>query len=207
MIAHRELASALCYPVGDETRTVLADFPGFEQLGSTELEELYTRTFDINPVCSLEVGWHLFGEDYNRGAFLVRMRGLLREHGIEEGAELPDHLESVLRVLDAFVKRDRAVPGFRGNLCVGVLYPDGARWWSASFGEAANTAMVDHLPDDAGFALLLGRREARSVLEQGALPKRPSTLLLRGDRTLMRLFVSRYIKTQSWLDIRAGTRG
>jgi nitrate reductase assembly molybdenum cofactor insertion protein NarJ len=49
----------------------------------------------------LETGWHLFGEDYNRGAFLVRMRGLLRRHGIEEGPELPDHLESVLRVLGA----------------------------------------------------------------------------------------------------------
>src|SRR5262249_35690032 len=43
-------------------------------LAAEDLEELYTRTFDLNPVCSLEVGWHLFGENYSRGEFLVRMR-------------------------------------------------------------------------------------------------------------------------------------
>ncbi|MHC4937924.1 MAG: nitrate reductase molybdenum cofactor assembly chaperone [Planctomycetota bacterium] len=131
MIAHRELASALCYPAGDETCTVLADFPGFEELGSAELEELYTRTFDINPVCSLEVGWHLFGEDYNRGAFLVRMRGLLREHGIEEGAELPDHLESVLRVLDV-MDRGKAAELAREFVLPAVLK------MRAPFGEGTN---------------------------------------------------------------------
>ena len=50
-----------------------------------DLEELFTRTFDLNPVCCLEVGWHLYGEDYNRGAFLVKMRQLLRSHGVAEG--------------------------------------------------------------------------------------------------------------------------
>ena len=26
-----------------------------------ELQELFTVTFDLNPVCSLELGWQLFG--------------------------------------------------------------------------------------------------------------------------------------------------
>ena len=65
----------------------------------TEREELFTRTFDINPQCTLELGWQLYGEDYNRGAFLVRMRELMREKGVEEGTELPDHLMHVLPVL------------------------------------------------------------------------------------------------------------
>lgn len=63
-------------------------------------EELYTRTFDINPVCSLEIGWQLFGEEYHRGALLVRLRGELRRHGVEESTELPDHLTHVLSLLD-----------------------------------------------------------------------------------------------------------
>ena len=29
-----------------------------------DLQEMYTRTFDINAVCTLEVGWHIYGEDY-----------------------------------------------------------------------------------------------------------------------------------------------
>jgi nitrate reductase molybdenum cofactor assembly chaperone len=61
-----------------------------------DLEEAYTRTFDINATCTLELGWHLFGEDYNRGAFLVHVRQLMRDMGIEESQELPDHLTHIL---------------------------------------------------------------------------------------------------------------
>jgi nitrate reductase delta subunit len=64
-----------------------------------EMEELYTRTFDINPVSSLEVGWHLHGETYERGAFLVSMREVLRRCSIEESTELPDHLTHVLQAV------------------------------------------------------------------------------------------------------------
>lgn len=64
-----------------------------------ELQELYTRSFDLDPVAALEVGWHLYGESYDRGRFLVRMRELLDEVGVEETTELPDHLISVLPVL------------------------------------------------------------------------------------------------------------
>jgi nitrate reductase delta subunit len=64
-----------------------------------EIQEIYTRTFDINPVCTLEVGWHIYGEDYARGAFLVKMREMLRENGIAESRELPDHLTHVLVIL------------------------------------------------------------------------------------------------------------
>ncbi len=46
-----------------------------------EVEEAFTRTFDVNPACALEVGWHLFGEEYTAAMFLVRMREELRKHG------------------------------------------------------------------------------------------------------------------------------
>ena len=71
-----------------------------EPMSPEQREELYTRTFDINPTCSLEIGWQLFGEEYHRGALLVRLRGELRRHGIEESTELPDHLTHVLSLLD-----------------------------------------------------------------------------------------------------------
>jgi nitrate reductase delta subunit len=64
-----------------------------------EMEELYTRTFDINPLSSLEIGWHLHGETYERGAFLVFMRDLLRRCSVEESSELPDHLTHVLQAV------------------------------------------------------------------------------------------------------------
>lgn len=65
----------------------------------TSLQELYTSTFDLQPACALDLGWHLFGEEYERGLLLARMRRELREHGIPEGNELPDHLSRALLLL------------------------------------------------------------------------------------------------------------
>jgi nitrate reductase assembly molybdenum cofactor insertion protein NarJ len=70
------------------------------------LEESYTAAFDNTAERALEVGWHAFGENYTRGAFLVRMRERLRETGVPETTELPDHLTHVLRVLARIDARD-----------------------------------------------------------------------------------------------------
>ena len=92
------LADSLLFP--EARGPVLSHFRKFkeETKGHTleDLEELYTRTFDVNPVCSLELGWHLYGETYERGAFLVQMRDLLKRCGVEESSELPDHISHVL---------------------------------------------------------------------------------------------------------------
>jgi len=69
------------------------------EMTTEQLQELYTRTFDINPVCTLEVGWHVYGEDYARGALLVKMKQQLRDHDLPESRELPDHLTHVLALL------------------------------------------------------------------------------------------------------------
>lgn len=67
-----------------------------ESLGVTAMQELYTNTFDWNPNASLDLSWHLYGEQYARGEFLVAMREKLRSNGIDETCELPDHLTHVL---------------------------------------------------------------------------------------------------------------
>jgi nitrate reductase delta subunit len=85
---------------GDAKLRALTNMEEFKfatkELSIADLEEFYTRTFDINPVSSLEVGWHLHGETYERGAFLVTMRDVLRQCSIEESSELPDHLTHAL---------------------------------------------------------------------------------------------------------------
>lgn len=83
-----------------EAARALAPFAAFAaERPAAELEEAYTRVFDLDPSCALELGWHLYGEDYARGAFLVEMRRLMRRLGVAEDGELPDHLLRVLTVL------------------------------------------------------------------------------------------------------------
>ena len=75
-------------------------------LSVEDAQELFTRTLDLNPVCSLEMGWHLLGENYDRGLLMVRMRHELCRHGIAETGELPDHLAHALPLLEAMSPSD-----------------------------------------------------------------------------------------------------
>lgn len=68
-------------------------------LADADWEEMFVRTFDFNPDCALEVGWHLFGEDYKRGEMLAFLRGEMNRCGVPENGELPDHLGNLLRLL------------------------------------------------------------------------------------------------------------
>lgn len=63
------------------------------------VQELYTSTFDLTPVCTLDIGYHLFGEDYQRGRFLALLRESQEKTGMKEERELPDHLPVLLRWL------------------------------------------------------------------------------------------------------------
>ena len=73
---------------------------------AVELQEQFIQTFDLNPDGSLELGWHLFGENYDRGTYLVKLRGLLRHFGIAETHELPDHITHALTLLGHMPEAD-----------------------------------------------------------------------------------------------------
>ncbi len=63
------------------------------------IEERYTGLFDLNPIATLNLGYHVFGDTYQRGEFLAGLAGELRERGLEPGLDLPDYLPTVLRLL------------------------------------------------------------------------------------------------------------
>jgi nitrate reductase delta subunit len=71
------------------------------------LQERFTQTFDMSPTTCLDLGWHLYGEAYERGAFMVKIRELLRNQGISETSELPDHLTHILAILPGLSDKDR----------------------------------------------------------------------------------------------------
>ena len=83
-----------------EIRDKVVDYMSrIQSLSLSDREELYIKTFDLNKAGTLDLGWHLFGEDYNRGLFLVKLRQHLQFLQIPETSELPDHVSQVLRVL------------------------------------------------------------------------------------------------------------
>lgn len=96
-------AAVLSGKACEQMEALAADLAGWEL---SQLEEAYIRVFDLNPDCTLDIGWHLFGEDYARGEFLVKLKAEHRKYGTEDPAELPDHLPSVLRLLAEMPESD-----------------------------------------------------------------------------------------------------
>ena len=84
-----------------------------------QMEELYISTFDLNPDACLDIGWHLFGEDYARGEFLVKLRQEMRRYGIAGRDELPDSLLTVLPLV-ARMPDEEAAPFRAGFLLPAV---------------------------------------------------------------------------------------
>lgn len=64
-----------------------------------EMQELFVRTFDVQAITTLDVGYVLFGDDYKRGELLANLN---REHRLVEnncGKELSDHLPNILNLI------------------------------------------------------------------------------------------------------------
>jgi nitrate reductase assembly molybdenum cofactor insertion protein NarJ len=93
----------VCHAGGGDESAVALELAQFSDktraLDLRALQELFIQTFDLSPVCSLEMGWHLFGENYDRGLLLVKIRQLLRACGVAEATELPDHITYALRLI------------------------------------------------------------------------------------------------------------
>ncbi len=152
---HRETLSSLGAALAGDpadvraARLVLAFDRETSGRSLEELEELYTRTFDLNPDASLETGWQLFGETYERGAYLVKMRALLRSCGIEESGELPDHLSYLL-------------------MAVGRLSDEEAGSVSASYLRKSVGKMIAAFADDTNPYLKL--LQAAAIVIEGTTP-------------------------------------
>jgi nitrate reductase assembly molybdenum cofactor insertion protein NarJ len=64
-----------------------------------KMEELYIRSFDVQSITTLDIGYVLFGDDYKRGELLSNLN---REHTKADndcGSELGDHLPNLLRLI------------------------------------------------------------------------------------------------------------
>ena len=83
-----------------EAGTLLEPFLSFtKQASIVQMEELFLRTFDVQAITTLDIGYVLFGDDYKRGAVLVHLNNEHAKVGNPCYSELSDHLPNVLRLL------------------------------------------------------------------------------------------------------------
>lgn len=89
-----------------------------EKTSQLEQEEVYTQTFEVQSITTLDTGYILFGDDYKRAELLVNLNGELAKYKIQPGLELADHLPNVLKILSAM--NDETL---RNDLILHVAYP------------------------------------------------------------------------------------
>jgi nitrate reductase assembly molybdenum cofactor insertion protein NarJ len=81
----------------------------FSEEDLDEVQEIFTRSFDVQSITTLGVGYVMFGDDYKRGELLVNLSREHNEAGIDCGSELTDHLPNVLRLVAAWQDRELVV--------------------------------------------------------------------------------------------------
>lgn len=84
----------------------------------TDLQEYYIKTFDVQAVCFMDIGYVLFGEDYKRGDFLVLIKKEQEKVNNDCGVELADHLPNLLTLLPKMEDEE-----LREELVVSLLIP------------------------------------------------------------------------------------
>jgi nitrate reductase delta subunit len=91
---------ALISPRNPEAAALVHAFRSFvEEASLGQVQELYTRTFDLDATYHPYVGHHLFGESYKRSAFMVGLKERYQAYDLVVEGELPDHLGVMLRFL------------------------------------------------------------------------------------------------------------
>ena len=63
------------------------------------LQELFTRSFDVQAITTLDIGYVMFGDDYKRGQMLSNLNREHVAHQVDCGHELADHLPNVLKLM------------------------------------------------------------------------------------------------------------
>jgi nitrate reductase molybdenum cofactor assembly chaperone NarJ/NarW len=62
------------------------------------LQEIYTRTFDMAPLCVPYLTSYIYGpESFERGDCMAKLNAIFKTRGFDPGNELPDHVAVLMR--------------------------------------------------------------------------------------------------------------
>lgn len=118
LIKELEQLSNIYPEIGESLDYVKMFYYFIEKTSLQEREEVYTQTFEVQSITTLDVGYVLFGDDYKRAELLVNLNQEINKYGIEIGHELADYLPNVLKVLD---KMDDV--NTKTDLIIHIVYP------------------------------------------------------------------------------------
>jgi len=65
-----------------------------------DLEDLYLRSFEVQSITTLDIGYVVFGDDYKRGELLVNLNKEHQAYKIDCGDELADNLSNILKLIN-----------------------------------------------------------------------------------------------------------
>ncbi|MDR3629173.1 MAG: nitrate reductase molybdenum cofactor assembly chaperone [Desulfocapsaceae bacterium] len=96
-----ELGGIVKAMTDDTQRDRLQEFLSYVQdKSSIELQEIYTRAFDLDPETSLHLSYHLMGNSEDRGKALAGLLWIYHRAGYDAAVgELPDYLPMILEFL------------------------------------------------------------------------------------------------------------
>jgi len=83
----------------ERSKKLSAFVTAIEKLSAKKQQEYFMKTFDVQAVCYLDLGYVMFGEDYKRAQLLVNLQKEHKVAGVDCGNELADHLPNVLTLL------------------------------------------------------------------------------------------------------------
>ncbi len=134
---YSQLSKLFLYPQNDEYRSemlkiehyLMESNPGaalalkpfidfVERSSIVEMQELFLRSFDVQAITTLDIGFILFGEDYKRGKLLVHLNEEHRKAGNDCETELSDHLPNLLRLLPKMQDEE-----MRAEIAIFLLLP------------------------------------------------------------------------------------
>jgi nitrate reductase assembly molybdenum cofactor insertion protein NarJ len=106
----------------EESPEAASEFKKYSEFMKTNtfpvIQEVYTKTFHIQAICYLDLGYVMFGEDYKRGEFLVNMKKEQEAVNNDCGDDLADNLPNVLTLIPKLTDQK-----FKEELVVRIVLP------------------------------------------------------------------------------------
>lgn len=103
VLAVKDFLDGYYIKAGAELDRFLAFLPTHDLMS---MQELFTRSFDVQAATTLDIGYVLFGDDYKRGEMLANLSREQCAAKIDCGTELADYLPNLLRLMAAHEDED-----------------------------------------------------------------------------------------------------